>query len=242
MKNYTTSVTANRSIAEIQEALVKYGATGVLYEYEQGTGRIAALRFRQRVHDQDVRFFPAGTVATVPECLGDVAGPSLGRRGLCVPRGMAQYPRLSHGAVSSLRDRDCGERIGKTNGLLAPPLRLRASAGNHSSRAPLPSPPARHGNPIRVAWGKVQRGKAWHGQADQESGGLCLNVVHNRAEGRNFQPPLAVPGHMGHRRSSCMCIPYRGGSDGADKWLYFLSPPCIMLWSVRSVPVTRGIS
>jgi hypothetical protein len=118
-----------------------------------------------------------------------------------------------------------GERLGKTNGLLEPPPRLRASAGNHSSRAPLPAPPARRGNPIRVACSKVQRGKARHGQADQESGGLCLNVVHNRAEGRNFQPPLAAPGHMSYRRSSCMCIPYRGDSDGANKWLCISYPP-----------------
>ena len=35
---------------------MKQGATGVLYKYEQGTGRIAALRFRLRVHDQEVTF------------------------------------------------------------------------------------------------------------------------------------------------------------------------------------------
>jgi hypothetical protein len=42
-KNSTTKVPANRSIEEIQTALVNHGATGVLYEYEQGTGRIDAL-------------------------------------------------------------------------------------------------------------------------------------------------------------------------------------------------------
>ena len=36
IKNYTTKVPANKSIAEIQDALVNHGATGVLYEYEQG--------------------------------------------------------------------------------------------------------------------------------------------------------------------------------------------------------------
>lgn len=35
LKNYTTKVPANRSIEEIQTALVKYGASGVLYEYEK---------------------------------------------------------------------------------------------------------------------------------------------------------------------------------------------------------------
>ncbi len=44
IKNYTTQVSANRSIEEIQSALVKHGATGVLYEYEQDTGWIAALQ------------------------------------------------------------------------------------------------------------------------------------------------------------------------------------------------------
>ena len=56
IKDYTTSVPANRSITEIQNALVKHGATGVLYEYEQGTGRIAALRFLLLVRDQEVTF------------------------------------------------------------------------------------------------------------------------------------------------------------------------------------------
>src|SRR5262245_33102321 len=45
IKNYTTTVPANRSIAEIQDALVKHGATGMFYQYEQGTRRIEALQF-----------------------------------------------------------------------------------------------------------------------------------------------------------------------------------------------------
>jgi len=45
IKNYTTEVPASRSIQEIQDALVKHGATGILLEYEKGTGRIAALKF-----------------------------------------------------------------------------------------------------------------------------------------------------------------------------------------------------
>jgi len=39
MKNYTTKVSAARSIEAIQTALVKHGATGILYEYEPGSGR-----------------------------------------------------------------------------------------------------------------------------------------------------------------------------------------------------------
>jgi len=56
IKNYTTTVPANRSIEEIQTSLVQHGATGVLYEYEQGTGRISALKFRLIVNNQEVGF------------------------------------------------------------------------------------------------------------------------------------------------------------------------------------------
>lgn len=51
IKNYTTSVPANRSIQEIQETLVKHGATDVLLKYELGTGRIEALKFVVRMVD-----------------------------------------------------------------------------------------------------------------------------------------------------------------------------------------------
>src|SRR3990167_10541880 len=56
IKNYTTSVPANRSIQEIQDSLVKHGASGVLYEYEKGTGRIEAIRFKLQVHEREVLF------------------------------------------------------------------------------------------------------------------------------------------------------------------------------------------
>lgn len=56
LKNYTTKVPANRSIEEIQTMLVRHGATGVLYEYEKGTGRIEALKFKLPVNNNDVGF------------------------------------------------------------------------------------------------------------------------------------------------------------------------------------------
>lgn len=56
IKNYTTKVPAARSIEEIQQALVKNGATGVLYEYEKGTGRINALQFRLEMQGKDMGF------------------------------------------------------------------------------------------------------------------------------------------------------------------------------------------
>lgn len=46
LKNYTTKVPANRSVQEIQEMLQKGGASGVLLEYEKGTGRIGGLVFQ----------------------------------------------------------------------------------------------------------------------------------------------------------------------------------------------------
>lgn len=56
IKNYTTSVPASRSIEEIQSALVKNGAVGILYEYEQGTGRIEALKFKLQIDGNVVGF------------------------------------------------------------------------------------------------------------------------------------------------------------------------------------------
>lgn len=46
LQNYTTTVAASKSIQEIQDMLVKNGATDVLTKYEQGTGRIEALSFQ----------------------------------------------------------------------------------------------------------------------------------------------------------------------------------------------------
>lgn len=56
IKNYTSKVPASRSIEEIQQSLVRAGASGVLYEYEQGTGRIAALKFILEVNQNKVGF------------------------------------------------------------------------------------------------------------------------------------------------------------------------------------------
>jgi len=57
IKNYTTTIPADRSLSEIQDALVTHGAIGMLYTYEQGTGRIEALQFLVRIKNQDVAFF-----------------------------------------------------------------------------------------------------------------------------------------------------------------------------------------
>jgi hypothetical protein len=56
LKNYTTKVPADRSLQEIQVSLVKHGATGVLMEYEKGTGRIASLKFKLDMNGTDVAF------------------------------------------------------------------------------------------------------------------------------------------------------------------------------------------
>ena len=56
IKNYTTKVSANRSIAEIQDSLVKNGAIGMQMMYEKGTGRISALQFVLEIEEQKVPF------------------------------------------------------------------------------------------------------------------------------------------------------------------------------------------
>ena len=56
LKNYTTKVPANRSVKEIQDMLQKHGASGVLMEYEKGTGRIASLSFKIDVNGQSMGF------------------------------------------------------------------------------------------------------------------------------------------------------------------------------------------
>jgi hypothetical protein len=56
IKNYTTKVPASRSIMEIQDSLVDHGATGVLFEYEKGTGRIESLKFLLEVNGNKIPF------------------------------------------------------------------------------------------------------------------------------------------------------------------------------------------
>jgi hypothetical protein len=56
IKNYTTKVPANQSIQEIQESLLKHGATQFLLEYEQGTGRIQSLKFILELGGQKIPF------------------------------------------------------------------------------------------------------------------------------------------------------------------------------------------
>jgi hypothetical protein len=69
IKNYTTSVPANRSINEITTSLVKHGATDVLMSYEEGTGRIAALKFKIVVRGQPVGFALPVSWRRFQECL-----------------------------------------------------------------------------------------------------------------------------------------------------------------------------
>lgn len=56
IKNYTTKVSANRSIQEIQTSLVQHGATGFALKYEQNTGRIEELRFVLSLEGRDISF------------------------------------------------------------------------------------------------------------------------------------------------------------------------------------------
>lgn len=56
IKNYSTTVTANRSIEEIQSSLVAHGASAVALDFERGTGRIAALKFKMHLGDTELGF------------------------------------------------------------------------------------------------------------------------------------------------------------------------------------------
>ena len=53
--NYTTTISADKSIAAIQKALAKAGASAVLHEYDQ-SGNIIALSFRIKLDNQDISF------------------------------------------------------------------------------------------------------------------------------------------------------------------------------------------
>src|SRR5207342_2950459 len=44
--NYTTEVSAERSVAEIQSKLAKAGAWSILHEYQRGTGELIGLSFQ----------------------------------------------------------------------------------------------------------------------------------------------------------------------------------------------------
>jgi len=56
LKNYTTKVPAARSVQEIQDMLQKHGASGILTEFEQGTGRISGLAFQMVIGEQKIAF------------------------------------------------------------------------------------------------------------------------------------------------------------------------------------------
>lgn len=57
LKNYTTTVPADRSIGEVQKMLAKRGAAGILFEYDpQNTGRLEALCFKINMRGKEVGF------------------------------------------------------------------------------------------------------------------------------------------------------------------------------------------
>lgn len=54
--NYSTTIAADKSIAEISQILANAGANRILTEYEQGTGQIVALSFEMQLGDQQIAF------------------------------------------------------------------------------------------------------------------------------------------------------------------------------------------
>jgi len=56
LKNYTTKVSADRSVQEIQKMLALRGASGFMLEYEKGTGRIETVTFGLELNGRQVGF------------------------------------------------------------------------------------------------------------------------------------------------------------------------------------------
>lgn len=56
IKNYTTQVPAGRSIEEIEQALMKHGASGIFKEWEKGTGYMKSVKFMLVIYDKTVGF------------------------------------------------------------------------------------------------------------------------------------------------------------------------------------------
>lgn len=56
VKNYTTTTPAKKSIQEIFDSLAAHGATKVMMEIEEGTGRVYALRFVINFDREDIPF------------------------------------------------------------------------------------------------------------------------------------------------------------------------------------------
>lgn len=67
--NYTTDVSAEKSISEIQRMLAMAGASAVLSEYNQ-LGQIVALSFRMKLGGQDISFRLPTDPRPVLELLG----------------------------------------------------------------------------------------------------------------------------------------------------------------------------
>lgn len=55
LKNYTSKVPADQSIREIQAGLIKAGAIGIQYRYENG-GRVESLAFQLSINGKPVAF------------------------------------------------------------------------------------------------------------------------------------------------------------------------------------------
>lgn len=60
LKNYTTTINANKTIGEIQEILSRHGATAIMTEYDNG--EVVALSFKINTHRGEIGIkLPANT-------------------------------------------------------------------------------------------------------------------------------------------------------------------------------------
>ena len=54
LKNYTTKVPVNRTINEIEQILLQFGATGIGHEYDK-EGRIKTINFKINIYEREQR-------------------------------------------------------------------------------------------------------------------------------------------------------------------------------------------
>ena len=91
--NYTTEVSAERSVAEIQSKLAKAGAWSILHEYQRGTGELIGLSFQIDTQFGPMAFRLPANIDAVAKILIKHRTRSVTPRTVTVPR----QPAL-HGA------------------------------------------------------------------------------------------------------------------------------------------------
>ncbi len=95
--NYTTSISAEKTVGEIQSKLAQAGARQVLHEYD-GFGNVSALSFRINTKFGDIAFRLPANIPAVESILK--------KQSQCgkVPRSAANYPQATRVGWRILKD------------------------------------------------------------------------------------------------------------------------------------------